>query len=187
MRSSLPDAPENLREFRFSAAFSFRLLSLLLAFRSSLSKSRVHQPARASHLWASTLSITWSMSTPAWRIRSRQSFSISVVNGAGWRSFRITCCWGACSVKNGCCRMSGKVGLSSGRFDKSSLISEIASAGRCSGYFGSSVNIFVLVTLSSSSSKGSSPQRSAYRMTPKLQTSTFSPAYFSPFNISGAE
>ena len=55
-----------------------------------------------------------------------------------------------------------------------------------SGYLGSSFRIFILVTISSSSSNGSSPTSSAYRMMPRLHTSTFSPAYFSPFSISGA-
>lgn len=187
MRSSLLDAAEIRREFLFSDSLSFRLRSLRRAFLSSFSNSKVHHPAKASHFWAKTLSITASMSTPAARIRSRQSFSKTVAKGGGWCNLRIACCWGACSARNGWERISGNVGRRRGRLERRTLSNDTASGGKCSGYFGSSIKIFVLVTLSSSSSKGSSPQSRAYRMMPKLHTSTFSPAYFSPFSISGAE
>lgn len=144
-----------------SASRSLRLRSRLLAFRSSFSKSRPHQPARASQRWARTFSMTMSMSTPAARIRWRTSFSSSVVKGAGCCSFKISCCRGACSANHGFCRISASEGLKMGRFESKIWHKSFAWAGKFSGYTGSSFSIFIFVTISSSSSKGSSPTKRA--------------------------
>ena len=169
-----------------SASRSCRLRSRRFALRSSFSIKRAHQPARASHRCAKTCSMTLSMSTPAHLMRSRESFSTGVLNGGGWLSFRIACCWGACSAKNGCVRISASDGRSKGRFDNSDERRALASGCNVSGRFGSIFKILCLVTISSSSSNGSSPVSRAYSITPRLHTSTFSPAYLSPFSISGA-
>lgn len=176
----------NLLRLFASASFSLRFLSLLFAFRSSFSNKSAHQPARESHRCASTFSITMSISHPAARIRCNTSFSSSVENGAGCCNLRISCCLGACSDNHGFCKISARLGLNIGRFDSNAWHNSFACGGKLSGNFGSSFRILVFVTVSSSSSKGNSPTRSAYKMIPKLQTSTFSPAYFSPLSISGA-
>jgi len=186
IRSRRPLAALSRRRAFASASLSFRLRSLLFSFRSSFSTARAHQPANGSHRCASTFSMTLSISTPADRILSKVSFSIPVLNGAGCVSLRITCCCGACSARKGFVRISARVGRISGRFDSIETTKALTSAGKSSGHLGSVERILCFVTRSSSSSKGSSPVSNAYSMMPRLQTSTFSPAYFSPFSISGA-
>jgi hypothetical protein len=87
----------NLLKLLASASLSLRFRSRLLSFRSSFSSSRPHQPASGSHLCPSTFSMTWSMLTPALRIRCNVAFSTSVLNGGGCKTLRISCCKGACS------------------------------------------------------------------------------------------
>lgn len=151
----------NRRRLFASASFSFRFRSLLLAFRSSFSSNNAHQPARESHLCANTFSITMSMSTPAARIRCKTSFSSSVEKGAGCCSFSVSCWRGACSDNQGFWSMSAKVGRRIGLFESNDWHNSFACGGKESGNFGSSFKILVLVTISSSSSKGSSPTNRA--------------------------
>lgn len=102
-----------------SASRSLRLRSRRLAFRSSFSSNKAHQPAKASQRCAKTFSMTMSISTPAARMRCKTSFSKSVEKGAGCCSFSVSCCRGACSDSHGFCKMSAKVGRKIGRFASS--------------------------------------------------------------------
>ena len=174
------------RMFLTSASRSRRFRSRRCSLRCSFSIRSAHHPARGSHRWESTFSTTSSTLTPALFIRCRVVFSNGVVNGEGRGIFRIACCSDACSERNGWARISLRLGRIRGRFDSSRLMSDLASSGNLSLNTGSSERILVLVTWSSSSSNGNSPLRSAYKMIPRLHTSTFSPAYFSPLSISGA-
>ena len=169
-----------------SPSFSLRFLSLRLNLRSSFSIKRAHQPASESQRCERTFSMTKSMLTPALLIRCSVSFSRSVEKGAGCCSFNIACWCGACSDNHGLVRTSEREGRSSGRFDSRELIRSLAPCGIVWGYLGSSFSMRILVSFSSSSSKGNSPHRRAYKIMPRLHTSTLSPAYFSPFSISGA-
>ena len=186
IRSSLALAALILLPAFVSASFSFRFRSLLKTLRSSFSIRSAHQPANESQRWDKTFSMTRSILTPALRIRCKVSFSSGDVKGAGVWSLRMACCPGACSDNHGCVSISPSDGLWSGRLDNRDVTRSLAGCGIVSGYFGSSFSIRIFVSFSSSSSNGSSPQRRAYRIIPKLQTSTFSPAYFSPLSISGA-
>lgn len=186
-RSRRLEACDQRRDVLRSSPFSFLFASLLSCFLPSFSSRSFHQPARVSHFCAKTDSITWSIFTPAAFIRCSVSCSNAVEKGSGCSLVNISCCSVACSARKGWLRMSNRLGRGNGLFESSCFNSDKASAGMWSGYFGSSVKIFRRVTSSSSSSKGSSPHSKAYNMMPKLHTSTFSPAYFSPFSISGAE
>jgi hypothetical protein len=121
---------------RFEAAL-IRLLSIfffcrLFSLRSSFSMSSAHQPANASHFFASTFSITWSIFTPAAFMRWRQSFSSLVENGGGLCTAKIARCCGACSARNGCAKRSDKVGRKLGFFWSSAFRRETASIGHVS-------------------------------------------------------
>lgn len=82
----------SLRMLLASASLSLRFRCLLLSFRSSFSMSSPHQPASGSHRCPRTFSITWSILTPALRMRPRVCFSRSVLKGGGCRTFNISCC-----------------------------------------------------------------------------------------------
>jgi hypothetical protein len=109
----------NLLRLLASASLSLRLRSRRLSFRSSFSRSRPHQPASGSHLCPRTFSITWSILTPALRIRCRVAFSTSVLNGGGCKTLRISCCRGACSCSQAWRRTSANGGRRRGRRDSS--------------------------------------------------------------------
>jgi hypothetical protein len=68
---------------RLSISLSLLFFSLRCILRCSFSNNRAHQPAKASHFCAKTLSITPSILTPELRILCKQSFSKGVEKGGG--------------------------------------------------------------------------------------------------------
>jgi hypothetical protein len=84
-----------------------------------------------------------------------------VEKGAGCCSFNVSCWRGAYSDNQGFWSISASVGRKIGRFESSDWHNSFACGGKLSGYLTSSFSIFIFVTISSSSSNGSSPTRSA--------------------------
>mmetsp|Transcript_8681 Transcript_8681/g.39464 ORF Transcript_8681/g.39464 Transcript_8681/m.39464 type:complete len:286 (+) Transcript_8681:281-1138(+) len=150
-----------------------------------LSNSRKYATVALLRSWCRSASTTCSRSNPRFTTISNVSASTLVacarVSGGGTTRYR-----GRCTTYHGCVRISDIVIRFSGSTRSIRAIKSLAPGLRCDGKLYIPPLIFLNKLGMDSSSNGSEPHRSAYRITPHDHTSTSGPLYSFPEMTSGA-